>query len=76
VSQTSATPPSFKSIYCDERVEQARLEIRIDHSARGTAITIVERRLPCSELAGSEASTTRVAVARRDRRGRDEIFWG
>jgi hypothetical protein len=42
--------------YCDER----------EHSVRGSAITIVERRPPWSELAGPEWSTTKVAQLRYD----------
>ena len=39
---------------------EARSEILIEYSVRGSAITIVERR-PWSELVGPEWSTTRVA---------------
>src|SRR5262245_24497184 len=39
--------------YCDERVpEELRADIRLEHSVRGNAITIVERRPPWSELVG------------------------
>jgi DUF3024 family protein len=51
--------------YCDERVPAAaRSEIRIEHSVRGGAITIVERRPPWSQLVGPEWSTTKVAQLR------------
>lgn len=53
--------------YCDERVRaEARPEIRIEHTVRGNAITIVERRPPWSELVGPEWSTTKVAQLRYD----------
>jgi hypothetical protein len=51
--------------YCDESVPpEARSEMRIEHTVRGNAITIVERRPPWSELAGPEWSTTKVAQLR------------
>jgi hypothetical protein len=50
---------------------EARSEIRIEHSVRGSAITIVERRPPWSELVGPEWSTTGVAQLRYT-----GIFWG
>jgi len=43
-----------------------RGEVRIEYSVRGSAITIVERRPPWSELVGPEWSTTRVAQLRYD----------
>jgi hypothetical protein len=53
--------------YCEERVPvEARSEIRIECSVRGSAITIVERRPPWSELLGPEWSTTKVAQLRYD----------
>jgi hypothetical protein len=53
--------------YCDERVPaHVRSEIRIEHTVRGNAIAIVERRPPWSELAGTEWSTTKVAQLRYD----------
>jgi hypothetical protein len=54
--------------YGEERVPaEARSEIRIEYSVRGSAITIVERRPPWSELVGPEWSTTRVAQLRYDK---------
>lgn len=54
--------------YCEERVPaEARSEIRIEYSVRGSAITIVERRPPWSELVSTEWSTTRVAQLRYDK---------
>jgi hypothetical protein len=53
--------------YCDARVTaEARSEIQLEHTVRGNAITIVERRPPWSELAGPEWSTTTVAQLRYD----------
>jgi hypothetical protein len=53
--------------YCDERVPaEARSEIRIEHSVRGSAITIVERRPPWREDFGPEWSSTKVAQLRYD----------
>jgi hypothetical protein len=53
--------------YCDDRVPaDMRSEMRVEHSVRGSAITIVERRPPWSELAGPEWSTTKVAQLRYD----------
>ena len=53
--------------YCDERVPaEARSEIRIEYTVRGSAITIVERRPPWNELVGPGWSTTKVAQHRYD----------
>jgi DUF3024 family protein len=53
--------------YCDEHVPaEVRSQVRIEHTVRGNAITIVERRPPWSELVGPEWSTTRVAQLRYD----------
>ena len=50
--------------YCEQRVpSEARSEIRIE-CASGSAITIVERRPPWSELVGPDWTTTRVAQLR------------
>lgn len=50
----SVRPPSPRvGRYCDERVlAGARSEIRNEHAVRGSAITIVDRRPPWSELVG------------------------
>jgi Protein of unknown function (DUF3024) len=69
--------------YCDEQVPtEMRSEIRIEHTVRGSAITIVERRPPWSELAGPEWSTTKVAQLRYDGglwtlycSGRNDRWW-
>ena len=45
---------------------EARSEIRIEYSVHGSAITIVERRPPWSELVGPKRSTTRIGQLRYD----------
>jgi hypothetical protein len=54
--------------YCDERLPtEASSQIRIDHTVRGNAITIVEECPPSwSELVGPEWTTTKVAQLRYD----------
>jgi len=43
-----------------------RSDVRIEHSVRGNAITIVERRPPWRDDLGSEWSSTKVAQLRYD----------
>jgi hypothetical protein len=43
-----------------------RSEMRLEHTVRGNAITIVERRPPWSDLAGPEWSAMKVAQLRYD----------
>lgn len=43
-----------------------RSQVRLEHTVRGNAITIVERRAPWSEFVGPEWSTTKVAQLRYD----------
>jgi hypothetical protein len=51
--------------YCETLVpEDMRSDVRIEHSVRGNAITIVERRPPWREDFGSEWSSTKVAQLR------------
>ena len=53
--------------YCETRVpEDMRAHVRIEHSVRGNAITIVERRPPWREDLGPEWSSTTVAQLRYD----------
>jgi hypothetical protein len=53
--------------YCDERVPaEARADVRIEHSVRGSAITIVERRPPWREDLGPKWTSTKVAQLRYD----------
>ncbi|HEY8770144.1 MAG TPA: DUF3024 domain-containing protein [Thermoleophilaceae bacterium] len=53
--------------YCASRVsEDARDQIRVECSARGRAITIVERRPPWNPDFGSEWSEVKVAQLRYD----------
>ena len=53
--------------FCVECVPpEARAELRVEHSVRGNAITIVERRPPWSELVGPEWTSMTVARLRYD----------
>ena len=53
--------------YCERHVpEQYRDEMRLDASARGKAITIVERRPPWREDYGPEWTSMRIAQMRYD----------
>jgi hypothetical protein len=53
--------------YCETRVpEDMRSHVRIEHSVRGNAITIVERRPPWRDDIGAEWSSTKVAQLRYD----------
>ena len=45
---------------------EARAEMRVEHSVRGNAITIVERRPPWSELVGPERTSMKIAQRRYD----------
>jgi hypothetical protein len=57
--------------YCEERLPpEARSDMRLEHSVRGNAITIVERRPPWNELGGSEWTSMKVAQLRYDERDR------
>jgi hypothetical protein len=53
--------------FCARRVpEQSRSQLRLEHSVRGNAITIVERRPPWSELVGPDWTTMKIAQLRYD----------
>jgi hypothetical protein len=55
--------------FCERRVPvDLRGELRLEHSTRGSAITIVERRPPWSELIGPDWTSTNVAQLRYDER--------
>ena len=57
--------------YCETRVPvDMRSHVRIEHSVRGNAITIVERRPPWSELIGPEWTSMNIAQLRYDERAR------
>jgi hypothetical protein len=59
--------------FCEERIPRAlRAQVRLEHSVRGNAITIVERRPPWSELIGPEWTTSKVAQLRYDE---DDRSW-
>jgi hypothetical protein len=74
--QTDATVPTMTlpvdavaqvERYCETRVpEDMRSDVRIEHSVRGNAITIVERRPPWRDDIGAEWSSTKVAQLRYD----------
>jgi Protein of unknown function (DUF3024) len=50
--------------------EDARGELRLEHTVRGGTITIVERRPPWSELIGPGWTSMKIAQLRYDERGR------
>jgi hypothetical protein len=53
--------------FCQERVRpDARSEMRLEHSVRGNAITIVERRAPWSKRVGPEWTSMKIAQLRYD----------
>jgi Protein of unknown function (DUF3024) len=53
--------------YCKERVPPAaRDQMWLEHSVRGNAITIVERRPPWSQLVGPEGTSMKIAQLRYD----------
>jgi hypothetical protein len=55
--------------FCEARVPvDLRDKLRLEHSVRGTRITIVERRPPWSELIGPDWTSTNVAQLRYDER--------
>jgi hypothetical protein len=55
--------------FCERRVPaDLRGELRLEHSLRGSRITIVERRPPWSELVGPAWTSTNVAQLRYDER--------
>ena len=48
--------------FCESRVPpDLRSELRLESAIRGSRITIVERRPPWSEIAGSDWTSTNVA---------------
>jgi hypothetical protein len=53
--------------FCEERVPpEVRDDVRLECSVRGSAITIVERRPPWSELVGPEWTSMKIAQLRYD----------
>ena len=57
--------------YCESRVPlDQRSEVRLEHSIRGTRITIVERRPPWSSLVGPEWTSMNIAQLRYDEQTR------
>ena len=71
--------------FCDQRVpEEMRSQVRLEHTVRGNAITIVERRPPWSEVVGPDWTTMKIAQLRYDQHDgswslycadRDERWW-
>jgi hypothetical protein len=55
--------------YCANHVpDDLRGEIRLEHTVRGSSITIIERRAPWSALIGPEWTTMKIAQLRYDER--------
>ncbi|MDQ3880898.1 MAG: DUF3024 domain-containing protein [Chloroflexota bacterium] len=53
--------------FCERRVPvDMRSQMRLEHTVRGNAITLVERRPPWSELVGPGWSTIKIAQLRYD----------
>jgi len=63
--------------FCDERTPvDHRDQLRLDCSARGNAITIVERRAPWNPGFGTDWTTSEIAQLRRDpERGTWSLHW-
>ena len=55
------------AVYCEQRSTD---DYRIEHTVRGSSITIVERRPPWNPTYGSEWSSLKVAQLRYDERAR------
>jgi hypothetical protein len=55
--------------FCDRRIPaDLREEVRLEHSVRGSRITLIERRAPWSERVGPDWTSTDVAQLRYDAR--------
>jgi hypothetical protein len=55
--------------FCADRVPvELRDEMRLEHTVRGSSITIIERRAPWSELVGPEWTSMKIAQLRYDER--------
>jgi hypothetical protein len=55
--------------FCENQVRvDARGELRLEHSIRGSSITIVERRPPWSALVGPDWTSMKIAQLRYDER--------
>jgi hypothetical protein len=60
------------ALFCENQIpEQARDEMRLEHSVRGNSITIVERRPPWNEHVGPEWTSMKIAQLRYDAATRD-----
>jgi hypothetical protein len=55
--------------FCANRVpDELRDEMRLEHTVRGSSITIIERRAPWSDLIGPEWTSMKIAQFRYDGR--------
>jgi hypothetical protein len=62
--------------FCEQRTPaDLRDQLRLECSARGSAITIVERRAPWNPALGTDWSTLAIAQLRRDARGAWSLHW-
>ena len=66
------------AVFCDQRVpDDAGDQIRLEHSVRGDAITIFERRPPWREDLGPEWTRQKIAQLRYDRASATwSLYWG
>lgn len=62
--------------FCDERTPaDLRDQLRLECSARGSSITIVERRAPWNSSLATDWTTSPIAQLRRDARGTWSLHW-
>jgi len=62
--------------FCEKRTPaDVRNQLRLECTARGTSITIVERRAPWSSSLGTDWTTSPIAQLRRDARGVWLLHW-
>ena len=53
--------------FCENRVPaEARSDVRLEHTVRGSTITIIERHAPWSELVGPDWTSVKIAQLRYD----------
>lgn len=69
---------AYVAVFCDQRVpDDAGDQIRLEHSVRGDAITIFERRPPWREDLGPEWTRQKIAQLRYDRASATwSLYWG
>jgi hypothetical protein len=62
--------------FCAERTPaDLRDQLRLEYWARGSSITIVERRAPWNPSFGTDWTTSPIAQLRRDARGAWSLHW-